>query len=117
MSLIASLLADSLVIERDGAPVRDSTGTYVPGPKVTFTVQNATVMSPYGVAVGSSSEEHNASETVTTRRILNAPIGTDVRPADRVLHRGRRYEVVGWPLEFPLTSLAHIEAQLKEVTG
>jgi len=117
MSLIAALMSDSVTIERDGPPTRDSTGSEVPGPPVTFVVDGATVMSPYGVTVGSSSEEQNASDIVTTRRVLFAPLGTDVQPADRVFHDGRKYEVIGHPLEFPMTSLAHMEAALEAVTG
>ncbi|MCQ6554796.1 head-tail adaptor protein [Streptomyces sp. C10-9-1] len=117
MSLIAALMNDSVVIERPGAPTRDSTGSYVPGPPEFITVTGATVASPYGVAVGSSSEETDASETVITRRVLLAPVGTDVRASDRIRHGGRVWEVVGTPLVLPLTSLAHVEAVLREVTG
>ncbi|MFE6493422.1 hypothetical protein [Streptomyces sp. NPDC057748] len=76
-------------------------------------------MSPYGVTVGSSGEEHNASETVTTRRVFAAPLGTDVRPSDRIVSEdgSETWEVVGRPLVLPLTSLARMEATLKEVTG
>jgi hypothetical protein len=117
MSLIATLLNDSVVIERDGPMTRDSAGTLVPGPPVMITVERATVMSPYGVTVGSASETDAASMTVTTRRVLVAPLGTDVRAADRIHHNGRRYDVIGTPLEFPLTSLARLEAAVEEVTG
>ncbi|MFF4478676.1 hypothetical protein ACFY1A_16900 [Streptomyces sp. NPDC001520] len=76
-------------------------------------------MSPYGVTVGSSSEAHDASDTVTTRRVFAAPLGTDVRPADRIVSAdgSEKWEVVGRPLVLPLTSLARVEATLKEVTG
>ncbi|WP_369147040.1 hypothetical protein [Streptomyces sp. R44] len=116
MSLIAALLADSVRIERR-TRIQDSTGSWVPGPKVTTTIERATVMSPYGVTVGSSSEESAASFTVTTRRVLVAPLGTEIRPDDVVIHRGRRYAVVGEELEFPFTSLARIEVPVEEVTG
>ncbi|GAA3018337.1 hypothetical protein [Streptomyces fulvorobeus] len=119
MSLIAGLMSATWYIERAGERVRDSTGTYVPGPRVRIRVDHCAVMSPYGVTVGSSSEEHNASDTVTTRRVFAAPLGTDVRPADRVVNEAgtEKWEVIGRPLVFPLTSLARIEAAVKEVTG
>ncbi|MGP3750896.1 hypothetical protein [Streptomyces sp. IBSNAI001] len=119
MSLISDLMSATWVIERAGERVRDSTGSWVPGPRVRIRVTNCAVMSPYGVTVGSSSEEHNASDTVTTRRVFAAPLGTDVRPADRIASEdgSEVWEVIGRPLVFPLTSLARVEASLKEVTG
>lgn len=117
VNLIDDILNDSVVIERDGPPTRDSTGSIVPGPPVLITVEDATVMSAYGVLVGSSSEDVDARMTVTTRRILSAPLGTDIRPEDRVLHGGRRYQVIGNPLNLKYTSLARTEAILEEVTG
>lgn len=97
--------------------MRDSTGSYVPGPSVDIRVENCAVMSPYGVTVGSSSEAQDASETVTTRRVFAAPLGTDVRPADRIIRGNEVWEVVGRPLVIPLTSLARVEASVEEVTG
>ncbi|WP_326812094.1 hypothetical protein [Streptomyces scopuliridis] len=119
MSLISSVMSETWYIERAGTRVRDSTGSWVDGPRVRFRVDYCAVMSPYGVTVGSSSEEHNASDTVTTRRVFAAPLGTDVRPADRIVSVDgtETWEVVGRPLVFPLTSLARVEANLKEVTG
>lgn len=119
MSLIASLMSATWYIERAGERVRDSTGSWVPGPRVRIRVDNCAVMSPYGVTVGSSSETHEASDTVTTRRVFAAPLGTDVRPSDRIANEdgSEVWEVVGRPLIFPLTSLARVEATLKEVTG
>ncbi|MYW28303.1 hypothetical protein GT040_03210 [Streptomyces sp. SID2119] len=119
MSLIAGLMSQSWFVERPGPRVRDSAGTWVPGPPVRIRVDHCAVMSPYGVTVGSSSEEHDASETVTTRRVFVAPLGTDVRPSDRIvsLDGSEKWEVIGRPLVLPLTSLARVEAALKEVTG
>ncbi|MDH6625724.1 hypothetical protein M2271_003535 [Streptomyces sp. LBL] len=117
MSLIAQLMSETLIIERPGPRVRDSTGSYIPGPPVLITVTNCAIMSPYGVTVGSSSETQDASMTVETRRIFAAPLGTDVRPADRILREAEKWEVVGEPLIFPLTSLARVEASVKRVTG
>ncbi|WP_327379449.1 hypothetical protein [Streptomyces sp. NBC_01212] len=119
MSLLAGLMSQTWFIERAGTRVRDSTGSWVDGPPVRSRVDNCAVMSPYGVTVGSSSEDHNASETVTTRRVFAAPLGTDVRSADRVVSEdgAEKWEVIGRPLVFPLTSLARVEAALKEVTG
>ena len=118
MSLIAQLMSETIEIERDGPPVRDSTGSEVPGPPVRFEVEYCAVMSPYGVTVGSSTETHDASTTVETRRVLFAPLGTDVRPTDRVIRsNGEKWQVEGRPNPLPATSLAHLEASLKEVTG
>ncbi|GFN09573.1 hypothetical protein ACTFBT_01300 [Streptomyces microflavus] len=119
MSLIANVMSQSWFIERPGARVRDSTGSWVAGPPVRTRVDYCAVMSPYGVTVGSSTEQHDASETVTTRRVFAAPLGTDVRPSDRIvsLDGSETWEVVGRPLILPLTSLARVEAALKEVTG
>ncbi|MFJ3588575.1 hypothetical protein ACIQUY_04705 [Streptomyces sp. NPDC090231] len=119
MSLIANVMSATWYIERPGERIRDSTGSYVPGPRVRIRVDHCAVMSPYGVTVGSSSETHDASDTVTTRRVFAAPLGTDVRPADRIANEdgSEVWEVVGRPLVFPLTSLARVEASLKEVTG
>ncbi|MYY03057.1 hypothetical protein GT035_12785 [Streptomyces sp. SID4913] len=91
----------------------------MPGPRVRIRVDHCAVMSPYGVTVGSSTEEHDASTTVTTRRVFAAPLGTDVRPADRIVSEdgSEVWEVIGRPLVLPLTSLARVEAALKEVTG
>ncbi|MFJ6636565.1 hypothetical protein ACIQMR_35155 [Streptomyces sp. NPDC091376] len=118
VSLIGALMSETVTIERAGSKVRDSTGSFVDGPKVAITVHYCAVMSPYGVTVGSSNETHNASETVVTDRVLAAPLGTDVRPGDFVVQAdGTRWQVEGRPLVFPLTSLARVEAQLKEVIG
>ncbi|WP_405620226.1 hypothetical protein [Streptomyces sp. NBC_00076] len=110
-------MSETLIIERPGAPVRDSTGSKVPGPPVQITVQNCTIMSPYGVLIGSSSETHDASTTVETRRVFAAPLGTDVRPADRIIRGTEKWQVIGEPLIFPLTSLARVEAAVERVTG
>ncbi|MCY0926214.1 hypothetical protein OTB20_08345 [Streptomyces sp. H27-H1] len=117
MSLIASLLSETWTIQRAGTPIRDSTGSYVPGPRISIDVPNSAVISPYGVTVGSSSETSEASETVTTRRVFAAPLDTDLRAGDRITRNGETYEVIGRPLVFPLTSLARIEAAVQEVTG
>ncbi|MFD9205972.1 hypothetical protein ACFVZM_06790 [Streptomyces sioyaensis] len=117
MSLLALLLSDEADIERDGESVRDSTGSLVPGPPTLIQVTGCAVLSPYGVAVGSSSEANDASHTITVRRVFFAPVGTDVRPEDRILHRGTRYQVIGAPLVFEATTLRHLEVPLQEVTG
>lgn len=118
MSLIAQLMSETITIERPGPPVRDSAGTEVPGPPVSVVVDYCAVMPPYGVTVGSSTETHDASTTIETRRVLFAPLGTDVRPADVIVRaNGERWQVEGRPNTLPATSLAHLEASLKEVTG
>ncbi|MFJ6720489.1 hypothetical protein [Streptomyces sp. NPDC091259] len=110
-------MSETWTIERAGTPVRDSTGSYVPGPRAQIDVPHSAVISPYGVTVGSSTETHDASETVTTRRVFVAPLGTDVRAGDRLTRDGLTYEVIGRPMIFPLTSLARVEASVEEVTG
>lgn len=118
MSLFGQLFAETIEIERPGPPVRDSTGSEIPGPPVRISVDYCAVIPPYGVTVGSSTETHDASTTVETRRVLFAPLGTDVRPADVIVRaNGERWQVEGRPNTLAATSLAHIEAALKEVTG
>ncbi|MET7939632.1 hypothetical protein [Streptomyces sp. NPDC005302] len=110
-------MSETLIIERPGAPVRDSTGSETTGPPTQITVEFCTIMSPYGVTVGSSTETHDASTTVETRRVFAAPLGTDVRSSDRILRGDEVWQVVGKPLIFPYTSLARVEAPVEEVTG
>ncbi|MBT2412634.1 hypothetical protein J7I94_19060 [Streptomyces sp. ISL-12] len=118
MSLFAQIFSETITIERPGEPIRDSTGAEVPGPPTRVDVGFCAVIPPYGVTVGSSSETHDASMTVETRRVLFAPLGTDVRAADVVVRtNGERWEVVGRPNQLSATSLAHLEVALKEVTG
>jgi hypothetical protein len=118
MSLIAQLMSETIEIERPGPPVRDSAGTEVPGPSVRVPVDFCAVMPPYGVTVGSSTETHDASTTIETRRVLFAPLGTDVRPADKIIRsNGETWQVEGRPNNLSATSLAHVEASLTEVTG
>jgi len=117
VSLITQLMSETLTIERPGPRVRDSTGSYVDGPPVQIPVESCAIMSPYGVTVGSSTETQDASMTVETRRVFAAPLGTDVRPADRILRGAEKWEVVGEPMIFPLTSLARVEAVVRRVTG
>lgn len=117
MSLIAQLLSETLIIERPGPPVRDSTGSEIPGPPVRITVENSAIMSPYGVTVGSSTETHDASAVVESRRVFAAPLGIDVRPADRIIRGDEVWQTEGEPLVFPLTSLARVEIYVRRVTG
>lgn len=117
MGLIARLMSETLTIERPGPPVRDSAGTKVPGPPVQIEVKNCTIMSPYGATVGSTTETQAASMTVETRRVFAAPLGTDVRKTDVIRRGAEKWEVVGDPLELPLTSLARVEAMVRRVTG
>ncbi|MEV0444011.1 hypothetical protein AB0I84_23805 [Streptomyces spectabilis] len=118
MSLFAQIFSETIEIERPGPPTRDSTGSEVPGPPVRFSVDHCAVIPPYGVTVGASTETHDASTTIETRRALFAPLGTDVRPADVVVRsNGERWQVQGRPNVLGATSLAHVEAALKEVTG
>jgi hypothetical protein len=117
VSLLGAVMNETVIIKRPGTPVRDSAGTLKPGPATQTTVENCGVLNPYGVVVGSSSEYTDGQQTVVTRRVLFAPPGTDVRAEDRVIHGSRTYQVIGLPLEFPATSLAHVEASLQEVTG
>jgi hypothetical protein len=110
-------MSETLIIERPGETTRDSTGTQVPGPPAHITVQGCGIYSPYGVVVGSSSETHDASDTVVTRRVFGAPLLTDVRHGDRIRRGAEVWEVVGELMEFRLTSLARVEVAVKRVTG
>jgi hypothetical protein len=118
VSLFGQIFNETITIERPGTPTRDSTGSEVPGSPVRVDVDFCAVMPPYGVTVGSSTETHDASTTIETRRVLFAPLGTDVRPADRIIRsNGEIWQVQGRPNTLPATSLAHLEANLTEVTG
>ncbi|MGW1269687.1 hypothetical protein [Streptomyces sp. NPDC002491] len=117
VSLIANVLSETLIIERPGPEVRDSTGALVPGPPTQITVENCGIYSPYGVTVGSSTETHDASTTIETRRVFGAPLFTDVRPKDRILRGAEKWDVVGEVMEYRLTSLARVEVTVKRVTG
>nr|WP_245695516.1 hypothetical protein [Streptomyces antibioticus] len=110
-------MSETLIIERTGTPIRDSAGSVVPGTKVQITVTGCGIISPYGVTVGSSSETHNASNTVDTDRVFVAPLGTDVRPDDVIIRGTERWSVTGRPMVLPLTSLARVEAPVEWVTG
>lgn len=111
------LMGNTLTIERP-TEVRDSTGSVVAGPPEHITVPGSGIYSPYGVTVGSSQEQQTASDTVETQRVFGAPLGTDIRPTDRVIDTdGRRWQVIGRPLVYPLTSLARVEVAVEEVTG
>lgn len=112
------LMGNTLTIVRDGPEQRDSTGSVVPGPPVQISVPGSGIYSPYGVTVGSSQEQQSASDTVATDRVFGAPLGTEIRPTDRIIDTdGRRWQVIGTPVVFPLTSLARVEVAVKEVTG
>ncbi|WDM16742.1 hypothetical protein J3S85_37905 [Streptomyces lavenduligriseus] len=117
MSLRDMVMSETLIIERPGETVRDSTGSRVPGPPVHITVEHCGIYSPYGVTVGSSSETHDASSTVETRRVFGAPLFTDVRHGDRILRGAEKWEVVGEVMEFRFTTLARVEVSVKRVTG
>ncbi|GAB1326975.1 hypothetical protein [Streptomyces sennicomposti] len=117
MSLASRLMSETLVIERPGPAVRDSTGAEVPRSPVRITVEHCGIYSPYGVTVGSSSETHDASTTIETRRVFGAPLLTDVRSQDRILRGDEVWEVVGEPMEYRFTSLARVEVSVKRVTG
>jgi hypothetical protein len=117
MSLHSRIMSETLVIERPGPAVRDSTGSEIPGPPVRIPVANSAIMSPYGVTVGSSSETHDASTVIETRRVFVAPLFTDVRPGDRILRGDERWDVVGEVMEFRFTSLARVEVTVRRVTG
>jgi hypothetical protein len=110
-------MSETLTIKRAGEPVRDSTGSEVDGPPILIEVRNCAIMSPYGVTVGSSTETHDASTIVDTRRVFAAPLGTDVRPADKILRGDEVWQAEGEPLVLPLTSLARVEIYVRRVSG
>jgi hypothetical protein len=110
-------MSETLIIERPGEPVRDSTGSEIPGPPARITVETCAIMSPYGVLIGSSTETHDASTVVETRRVFAAPLGTDVRSGDRILRGDEVWFCEGTPMVFPLTSLARVEISVRQVTG
>lgn len=114
--MISSLMTDTVTVLRPGPPTRDSRGNEVPGPPVETIVTGCAVLPPTGQSAPTV-ELTVGQQTVTISRVLFAPLGTDVRATDQVVHGGRTYEVVGEPSVFDRTSLAHIETTLKAVTG
>lgn len=114
--MITSFLTDTIVVIRPGPPTRDSRGNVIPGVPTETTVQHCAVFPPTG-QTATTTEITQSADTVTISRVLYAPPGTDVLPMDRIRFEGRTYEVVGQPSEFNRTSMGHIEANLRVVSG
>lgn len=66
------------------------------------------------VAPGSSIENSDHANQVTTDLTLYAPIDADILPADRVIVRGDTYEVDGYPQRWGTSGLV---IGLRRVTG
>lgn len=114
--MIVNFMTDTVIVIRPGAPTRDSRGNVIPGPPVETTVGWCAVLPPTG-QTAPTTEITQSAQTVTVVRVLYAPMDTDLRPADKVRFNGQIYEVVGEPSPLNRTSLAHIEANLKAVSG
>ncbi|WP_138905993.1 hypothetical protein [Streptomyces chryseus] len=108
-------MVDDVTVLRPGPPTRDARGNAKPGPVDEIPVTGCAVLPPAG-QTAPTVEITDGQQTVIIVRVLYAPLGTDLRPADRIRHAGRTYEVVGEPSPF-VALLPHIEANLKAVTG
>jgi len=72
------------------------------------------------VAPGGSNESRQRGETVTSRAVVYAPCGADVRADDQLTIGGLRYEVIGTPSRWasPASGTAYgVEIQAERVTG
>lgn len=114
--MVSRFLTETVTVVRPGAPTRDSRGNDVPGTPTETVVTSCGVFPPTG-QTAPTVELTDGRQTVEIIRVLYAPIGTDIRATDRVRHGSVTYEVAGAPSPFAATSLAHVEATLREVTG
>lgn len=112
--MINPLMSDTVTLLRR-TDVADRYGNVVPG-EWTPTVVPGCALLPPQVQITATLEAIDNRDQVSTLRILFAPAGTDIRPTDRVQHGGVTYDVDGSPSAFP-GSLAHVEVNLKAVTG
>lgn len=94
---------------------QDPYGNDVPSTVTETTLSGVAVLPPAG-QVSQSTEQLVQRDMVTTLRVLFAPAGTDLRALDRIRHGALTYEVVGDPSPYP-GALAHVEANLRRVTG
>ncbi|MET9480939.1 head-tail adaptor protein [Streptomyces sp. NPDC006638] len=109
-------MTDTVVVVRPGPSTRDTRGNVIPGPPTETPVPWCAVLPPTG-QTAPTMEITQSAQTVTVVRVLYAPMGTDLRPADKVRFDGKVYEVIGEPSPFNRTTRAHIEANLKAVSG
>ncbi|MFI8084366.1 hypothetical protein ACIF6L_26630 [Kitasatospora sp. NPDC086009] len=114
-AVIGLYMADTVTRVRPGPPTQDAYGNDVPGPPTELEVSRVAVLPPTGQAAPSI-EQTDGRDQVVVVRVLFAPAGTDLRATDQIRHRGTLYEVHGQPSEYP-GPLAHIEANLKAVSG
>lgn len=112
-----SLLNDTVTILRATA-VKDRYNNDVPG-AVTETVVTGCAVVPPGARLSTTggSELTFQQDTVEATMVLLAPLDTDIVATDRVRYDGVVWEVDGKPEKFTLTSLRHVAARLKVVTG
>lgn len=116
--MLADLLTDPVLIERETVTGRDSLGNDV----VTW----AAVSPPelLGRLAGLPPSESGGElrvdrDTVIDRRVLDLPWGTDIQPRDRVTVGGRLYDVDGAPDDTavsPLTGIGYVSAALRRAS-
>lgn len=112
-----SLLNDTVTILR-AESATDRYGNIIPG-SVTETAVSGCAVVPPGARLSSTggAEIVDGRDTVIADVILMAPLGTDIVSTDRVRHDGTVYQVDGRPEVYKVTSLRHVAARLKVVTG
>lgn len=114
---VISLLNDAVTILR-ATPATDRYGNTVPGSVTETDVYCCAVIPPGSrLSTTGGSEGVYLRDTVEGEMILLAPLDTDIVATDRVRHAGTTYEVDGRPERFAMTSLRHVAARLKVVTG
>ncbi len=111
-----------ITVHRDvPAGIDPKTGDPRPGTVTTFTVARCAVVAVSEMSATASAETTAPGRTVSsTRRILYAPYGTDLRKEDRVEAEGLLYQVDGDPIQerSPLTGTrGYMKVALDIVTG
>lgn len=111
-----------ITVHRDvPAGIDPKTGDPRPGAVTTFTVARCAVVAVAEMSATASAETPAPGRTISsTRRILYAPYGADVRKADRVESEGVLYQVDGDPIQerSPLTGTrGYMKVAIDIVTG
>lgn len=114
---VLSLMQDTVVVLR-AAVATDRYGNTVPGAVTETTITGCAVVPPGArLSTTGGTEVVYGRDTVEATMVLLAPLDTDIVATDRVRHAGTVYDVDGMPGRFTLTSLQHVAARLRVVTG
>lgn len=114
VAVIGLYMTETVQVLRQ-TPTTDRYGNTVPGEWTPTDVAGCAVLPP-PVQIAATAEVTDNRDHVATIRVLFAPAGTDVLATDRVQHGATVYEVDGDPAVYP-GALAHVEANLRKVTG